>query len=46
MHGGGGDARDFLRQLPLYFDQGYPLLFFDCGGMGISGGKSLVRNKI
>lgn len=41
VHGGGGDSRDFLRQLPIYYPLGYELLYFDCNGMGISGGKSI-----
>jgi pimeloyl-ACP methyl ester carboxylesterase len=41
VHGGGGDLRDFLRQIPIYRGAGLPMLFFDCNGMGVSGGKSL-----
>lgn len=39
VHGAGADRREFLRQLPVFHDPGYPVLLFDCREQGISDGE-------
>ena len=38
VHGAGADRREFLRHVPLFHAQGYPVLLFDCRERGTSDG--------
>lgn len=40
VHGGEGDRRTFMRQLPMLHEAGYPVLLFDYREHGISDGAS------
>lgn len=40
VHGGGADRREFLRQLPLFYNAGYTTLLFDCREQGVSDGAT------
>lgn len=38
VHGAGGDRRDFLKFVPFFHSEGFPVLLFDCRDHGISSG--------
>ncbi len=39
VHGGGGDRREFLRQVPVFHEVGLPVVLFDCREQGVSDGE-------
>jgi len=39
VHGAGGDRRELMRLLPMFYNAGYSSLFFDCREHGVSYGN-------